>query len=888
MDGQLFSQSLFALKGDDLRIIFALFNRTNISNIITSKTKDFLSVDEQDHLHKHLFNEMEKLQDISDDKLRFYLFLEMTKVLGIKGVRYTSEDQLESQSLKIVDETYKLLEQQETNFSNISMSSHQSKLQQILVFQIDKLYTNLCKDYLHFDKEVKHDLTTRLYAYIGDLSIEKQEKIKSEWQVTKLDLDTLIMIMGRNSLDTVLDTLRKVEGFSFYIYFGSIISTFQHQRPSKDTPIYGLIDPSNLSNLIGLGDILRGMPDQQFQLRLLPFMMIQMCLLYLSSEKEHPPIYSKSFIHEWKIRFQHYVKLKEEQLECVTRQEDVKKEINKKTEILNQLETNLSRCKKSFEMEKTSILSALKSVDLHTLNISPIFHEHLQTYLIRKDKIASIKNAQSHNQDEGSILKKVSQSFVNLYREYNLVEEERQLETILYQMVDDVITSTSPFCQKERERFLALTRLLKQLTGQKETEEANKVQLENKLASINQELYVIHQTITKYEQENYGLKDIPLTSDDFSQIQQTKIEETKSEEEEKERYLKKKLLFIHPFETKIKELEQQNKESRSELNEKEIEMQSLIQQAKRMEMQIEELSNYKERAERLEEEKQVLIEQKQQVIDENEKERKRLLQEQKSNNENKYSELKEAAEKQIQSLQELTQEWKGKYETLELEERTKQQALEKEMKRLLRENTSLTDSLAVIRQQFQDLNRNYQAKLHTQENQTSQQLEEFKKESERKIDQLTHFYKEQQEKAMENLEQGWRMKHEEFENKYRSLLAEKTNVIDQLQKDKLTIEQESQTINNHLIDSHKNEIEAMKEEKIQLHEKNLEMQERIIQLEKEWNEKLEDMKTQYESQMDQFNKKIEKEKKEEVQLFEELDDLDLILFGNDEPEKIKV
>lgn len=887
MDGQLFSHSLFALKGDDLRIIFALFNKTNISNIITSKTKDFLSVDEQDHLHKHLFNEMEKLQDISDDKLRFYLFLEMTKVLGIKGVKYTTEDQLESQAVKIVDETYKLLEQQETNFSNNRMASHQSKLQQILVFQIDKLFTNLCKDYLHLDKEVKQDLTTRLYEYIDNLSIEKQEQIMSEWQVTKMDVDTLILIIGRNSLDTVLDTLRSVEGFSFYVKFGSTLTTFQHQRPSKDKPIYGLIDPSNLSNLIGLGDILRGMPDQQFQQRLLPFMMIQMCLLYLSSEKEHP-IHSKSFIHEWKIRYQHYVKLKAEQLACVTRQEDVQNEIHKKTEILSQLETNLSRCKKTLEMEKTSILSALKSVDLHTLSIGPSFDEHLQTYLTRKDKIASIRKAQSHTQDEGSLLKKVSQSFVNLYREYNVVEEEKQLDTILNQMVDDVITSTSPFCQKERERFLALSRLLKQLTDQKEAEEANKVQLENKLTSINQELYVIHQTITKYEQENYGLKDISLTSDDFSQIQQTKEVETSSEEEEKERYLEKKLLFIHPFETKIKELEQQNEESRSQLNEKEIEMQILIQQVKRLEVQIEELSIYKERAERLEEEKQVLIEQKQQVIDENEKERKRLLQEQKSTNENKYSELKEAAEKQIQSLQELTQEWKGKYETLELEERAKHQALEKEMKVLLRENTSLTDSLTVIRQQFQDLNKNYQSKLHTQENQNSQQLEEFKKESERKLDQLTHFYKEQQEKAMENLDQGWRIKHEEFENKYRNLLAEKTNLIDQLQKEKRTFEQESQTFNKGLINTHKTEIEAMKKEKIQLHGKNLEMQERFTQLEKEWNEKLEDMKTQYEYQMDQFNKKIEKEKKEETLIFEELDDLDLILFGNDEREKIKV
>ncbi len=885
MDGQLFSHSLFALKGDDLRIIFALFNRTNISNIITSKTKDFLSVDEQDHLHKHLSNEVKKLEDISDDKLRFYLFLEITKVLGIKGVRYTSENRLESQASKIVDETYKLLEQQEPNFSNIRMSVYQSKLQQILVFQIEKLITNLCKGYLHFEKEEKHEFTTRLYGYICDLSIENQEQIKSEWQVTKMDLDTLTMVMGRGSLDTVLDTLRRVEGFSFYIYIGAILSIFQNQRPLKDTSAYGLIEPSSLSNLIGLGDLLRGMPDQQFQLRLLPFMMIQMCLLYLSSEKEYP-IHSKPFIQEWKIRFHRYVKLKEEQTECVKRQEEVKEEISKKTEILNQLETNLSRCKKSLEMEKSSILSALKSGDLHSLSISPSFHGHLQTYLTRQEKISSIKKAQSHTQDEGSILKKVSQSFVNLYREYNLVEEEKQLDTILIHMVDDVIASTSPFCQKEREKFLALTKLLKQLTSQKEAEEANKVELENKRTSINQGLYAIHQTISKYEQENYGLKDILLVSEDFSQFQQKQVEETRTEEEEKERYSQKKLLFIYPFETKIKELEQQNKESLSELNEKENEMQTLIQQTKRLEMQIEELSIHKERAERLKAEKADLIEQKQQIIEENEKERKRLLQEQESNNEYKYNELKEAAEKQIQSLQELTQEWKGKYETLELEERTKQQALENDMKRLLRENTNLTDSLAVVRQQFQDLNRNYQSKLNTQENQTIQQLEEFKKESEKKLDQLTNFYNDQQEKAVEKLDQSWRIKYEEIENKYKNLLTEKTNLIDQLLKEKLTFEQESQTLNNRLIDSHKNEIEAMKEEKVQLHEKNLEMQERIIQLEKEWNEKLEDMKAQYQSQMDQFNKKIEKEKKEEVHLFEELDDLDLILFGTNE--KIKV
>jgi hypothetical protein len=890
MDGQLLCQSLFALKGDDLRIIFALLCKTNINNVLSSKTRDLLSIDEQDHLRKHLLQVIKTLEDISDDKLRFYLYLEITKVLGIKGVRYTSEEQIELQASKIIEETHKLLEQQEKDFIQVKRLNDTKKLQQLLIYQVDKLLNNLLKIQGNVSQEIMLDITTNLVQYINVLSAEKQEQIKKQWAVPTIDIDSVNVIITRSDLTSVLNVLKRIEGFTFYIHLAPNVITFLNQNQKWDTTLNGkwVIDPSNISNLIGLSDILLRMNQSDFHKRLLPIIITQICLLYLCSDEELV-IDTNVFINEWKDRLHKYVKFKESISEIESRQGTVRNEIRIKTNFLSQLENNIAECMKNIEIGQKSILSALQSIDLNTLTINRSFHEHKQEFNERKNNIAAIKKARTASTDEGSIFKKVSSSFANFYRGFNLTEEEKKFDLLLNKMVDDVIDSSSSFCQNEREKINYLSKLLTELNEEKSSEEARKLNLENKLNLISKEYFTLNQTIISYEKENYGLKDITLSSEDFLELEQVKVEEKKKQIKQNESYLKKKQLFINNYEYKMNDFVLQNKELHEKLADKELKINSLQQQAKSMEEEIGKLNIYKMLAKEIEWEKRDLINQKNQLIGDNEKEKKRQLNEQNANWENKLQDVKVAAEKYNKQLLLGIQEWQAKYDKLEMDSRNKHQILESEKKQLQREKNSIKEALDTLHQKFkysedndrlfknrkneldheignlkerinkaviekEKLNSKYQIKMKEKENLFNQQINEFKLESESKLNQLTNYYKEQQEYLTNNLNQSWQKKQEKLINKYEEEIEKKSNTIHQLQSEKQLLEQKCDELNR------------------SLNEKNEK------QLEQEWNRKLNALREKYETKINELTKKVEKLKSSQVNLKEDIDDFDRISF----------
>ena len=65
MDGQVLAKSIMSLQGKDLRVVYALFSKTNLGNLVSSKAKDTLaklSKEESNHFINHLEEEAEKAQ----------------------------------------------------------------------------------------------------------------------------------------------------------------------------------------------------------------------------------------------------------------------------------------------------------------------------------------------------------------------------------------------------------------------------------------------------------------------------------------------------------------------------------------------------------------------------------------------------------------------------------------------------------------------------------------------------------------------------------------------------------------------------------------------------------------------------------------------------------
>jgi hypothetical protein len=911
MDGQLLTQSLFALKGDDLRIVFALICRTNIGNIVSSKTMDLLLADEQNHLQKHLLNVVKSLKDISDGKLQFNLFLEMTKVAGIKGVRYGNEEQIEQQASKIIDETYKFLEKREKDFINGKANNDLTKLQNILVYQIDKLLPKLPKMYVDFNKEDKQDFAMKLVHYCNALSVEQQERLKTEWAVESINSDIIEMIINHYGLETVLTILKRAGGFAFYIQFAPVLFTNLGLNLPMDRKVNGkgMIDSSNTSALIEINSFIWSMQHNDLQKSLLPIVIMLMVCLYLSTDQEQN-LDCSMFINEWKVRFYKYVSLKKGQREIESRQNDVRDNINAKIEILQQVETNISKCVKTIENERESILSNLKTTELHALEISRKFQQYVQEFYLRKAKIEEIKTNVFAQTDEGNILKKLGLSFAKIYREYNVNEEEKKLDSLYHLMIDEVINSsaTYSFCMEERKRVTFLTRLLKQLNEQKGTEEQNKKDLENNLNSISQEVSTISQSILDYEKENYGLNHLTLLSEDFLEMEQGVQEEITKQSKQNDIYWKKKQLFIHNYENQISRLEQQYKQSLTDLETEQTKLNLLEQQSKRMEKEIEELTTYKVIVEELEQKNQDLINQSKKIIEENVSQTKRLLQEKNSDWVNRYNELKEAAEIQNKQLHNQIQEWSAKYQKLESDFLERHQSFQRERSQYHREIDQLKDSVTTLRQQLKDHKANdsivekqtiklmneldsvkdilekttkeknqlinlYQSKIDEQKMLYTQQINELKVESQSKLQQLTAANQQKQENEMKKLKQNWQKKQEVLVQNYEGKLAEKNSLIDQLQWQRQQTEEKSYHLMKSVEETNQKQLEELQSE-------NEKLRKEKIQVEEEWAKELYEVKAQFEAQLDELTKELDGKKKSNDPLVEEIKVLETVPFSD--------
>ena len=108
MDGQLLANGVVRLKGNDLKLVYALLCKTNMGSLLTSKSKDLITKGDSDHFMKHLESEVQKLDSKSDEELQVDLFVEMTKLLNLRGLNYSLQKEIEDQSATIVDEVYDL------------------------------------------------------------------------------------------------------------------------------------------------------------------------------------------------------------------------------------------------------------------------------------------------------------------------------------------------------------------------------------------------------------------------------------------------------------------------------------------------------------------------------------------------------------------------------------------------------------------------------------------------------------------------------------------------------------------------------------------------------------------------------------------------------------
>ncbi|WP_042225368.1 hypothetical protein [Oceanobacillus manasiensis] len=530
MDGQILAQSLVTLKGTELRMVYALFLKTNIGHLLSSKTKDVLSrlsKEESDNFTYHLEQEVKKLNNVEDHVLQVDLFLEITKLLKLRGTKYTLAKEMEDQCYVITREVYQQLLKQDKEFKVfVDKELHSSELQQMVKYQMSKVFNELDYSIHDFDTKDQMKFASQVNDYLQSLPEEQQAKIKEKLGIDDLTDEMVSKAIATSGTSIVFAIIVEISGFAFYTTATSIIASFSGffgitlpfgVYTGLTSTIAVLANPLFIAPiLLGGGALLFNHQNKSLKRKLLPIIVMQITLPFMSQRGDE--VSFEFFKAEWNQRFQKYNKLHAELEIADVAEQKLKGNISKTYEQISNLQSQINNVEQQIGEEKQQIYFALKTINLEELEINDAFRKNREEYKSIKNRLHNLQHGKKVNCVNDGIFKKIGNTFSNFASSLDIKEEEKKVAVCLNKMVQDVLDSTSSFKQKEREKIEAGMMQLIELRQSKDEKMNYKNSLVSALGQVNQDQRRLKQEIKTMAKQNYGLEHINTSSQELQLV----------------------------------------------------------------------------------------------------------------------------------------------------------------------------------------------------------------------------------------------------------------------------------------------------------------------------------------------------------------------------------
>ena len=524
MDGMILANSLVSLKGIDLRMVYVLLQKTNIGNLISSKAKDFLSKDDIDHFTKHLEEEVKKIENVKDEILQVDLFLEMTKQLKLRGTKYTLPEELEDQCTNIINGVYALFQEQDKQFKAFTENqSNVSKLQQIINFQMKKIFSEFDHQFNNLTEEDQVTFVSKIHEYIQSLPQEKQEKIKEKLGINDLTHDVIRKVITTSGTSILFAVIVEISGFAFYSTATSLVASFAtifgHTLPfgfytGLTSFIAVLANPLFIIPfLLGGGFWYFNQKNKTLKKKFLPMVIMQITLPYMSGAFE--PVSFQAFIDEWESRYNEYSRIRQEYDKIARKKLELIADKNLLEKGMAKLDLEIANQSERVEEIKERVSSALKSIDLDSLEISEEFSRHKAAYERLKEKINDLKVEKEKQGEKTGLLDKIRKTLTNFSLSMEIREEERKLKVIWNKMIEAILHSSSHFKRKEREKVNEIIENIKLLKEKKNVKMSQWNDIKMELAKLENLLDHYYIQIENIEKKNYGLKDVLVRTPEF-------------------------------------------------------------------------------------------------------------------------------------------------------------------------------------------------------------------------------------------------------------------------------------------------------------------------------------------------------------------------------------
>lgn len=513
MAGTSLAQGLMASSGDQLRLIYVLVMETGIFNMIANKTRDLFNKD-VDHSQQQLDQEIAKLRDIDDNKLRLELFLHMTKEFELAGSHYNTSYEIENKCGEILQKAHAYQIKKDKDYSTfVSRNMHLPIENQLALYQMQHILGSIGGELHNLTADQQDNFTDQIEQFIDSLPLEQQEKIKEKLNIDAVTNSTIKRVIMTQGSAVLLTVIVEIAGFAAYTTLTSLIA--------GTAGLIGLTLPfgfymtatSVLSVLTGpVGFILMGgasgvmmlTQSKKVKKTLLQMGIVQLILPILLDDSK---VYDyDSLIEEWT---NHYHKqeillglISDYQKEYTSISQNLKTTQETIAAHNNQLMENIQ----SYHKILDQLASSLTLVSDHEMTDS--FKQKNMRIAALVEQLHSTRQSILRNKQGYSFMDKVSGMFSNISLENDIKKIKKQLQDLRTEQAIELLYIRPVHFKKECDEAQTLMKenqitseSIAKLNEQKRT-------IEKDLSTVSSNLLQRQEELRILQKEIYGLGDI--------------------------------------------------------------------------------------------------------------------------------------------------------------------------------------------------------------------------------------------------------------------------------------------------------------------------------------------------------------------------------------------
>ena len=513
MDGMIVSNSIYSLKGTDLRIIYSLLTNVNLRHLVSFNVGRLFSREHNKDYVNYILEAANEFNHLPDETIQVSLFQEMNKILSLDGMYYEEPYHIEEQCDRIVKKVHQQYIHQEKPF--LAYTKEQVKFTNIhhmIRYQLRYLFYELEDRFQDLSAIDQEEMIHIIYQYIHHLPDDKKWLLQQRLPIlallkegiNEIELSTLLIELSNVSLSSFFQMLYEL--LHQYVEKLSMNIPLLHNNEISPT-IKLLTSPYFITpNVLGGRVLQMNYQHHAIKKRLLPFILMEITMPYLCNEDSVPE--TTVFLDEWKRRIIQYRQLDFQATLLEMKHIEISEDIHKCRQRIHDYELQKNQIEDLLQIEIHKIKSSLNFMDISELTISESFEKHRAEYFHTRGKLNQLALSKREDILESSFIKQVTSKLLNMSVTLDQFGKEKKVDELLELLVMDIVDSNSDFKRAERFKIKQIQKELEEINELMKMEYRVKSEYQDELMKLNKQSRETSIKLKDMENDNYGLKEV--------------------------------------------------------------------------------------------------------------------------------------------------------------------------------------------------------------------------------------------------------------------------------------------------------------------------------------------------------------------------------------------